>query len=234
MSCANKLTAEAFAVLLAATAACISAGAWHWSGNVVSEEACSAKVVALTFDDGPHPKKTPEILEILDKYDVHATFFAVGENAEAHPEIVKAEIDAGHEIGNHTYTHVFLKNADCEKVKREICAFDDYMLEEFEYKPKLLRPPGGLYNDSVCTFAESMGYSVILWSVDTRDWAHTSAGAIADTILDNVSGGDIILCHDFIGGEAHTAQALRTVIPQLKNMGYEFVTVSELMALSEK
>ena len=79
-----------------------------------------------------------------------------------------------------------------------------------------------------------MGYSVILWSVDTRDWAHTSAGAIADTILDNVSGGDIILCHDFIGGEAHTAQALRTVIPQLKNMGYEFVTVSELMALSEK
>ena len=128
-------------------------------------------------------------------------------------------------------------NADCEKVKREICAFDDYMLEEFEYKPKLLRPPGGLYNDSVCTFAESMGYSVILWSVDTRDWAHTSAGAIADTILDNVSGGDIILCHDFTIDVLHTGESafpILIVIPQLKNMGYEFVTVSELMALSEK
>lgn len=204
--------------------------AWQWSGNVISSAVGARKAVALTFDDGPHPQKTPEILEILKSYGIHATFFVTGDNASQYPDIIQQEIDGGHEIGNHTNSHVFLKKVPFEKAKEEICALDDYMLENFEYKPKLLRPPGGLYNDNICRFANDMGYDVVLWSIDTRDWAHTSAREIADTIISNVKGGDIILCHDFVGGTSYTAQALRTVIPGLCEMGFEFVTVSELLA----
>lgn len=229
MSFANKARlAAALAILISLTLP-VKALAWQWSGNVISSAGGRRKAVALTFDDGPHPVKTPEILELLSNYGIHATFFVTGDNASLYPEIIQQEIDGGHEIGNHTYSHVFLKKVPFETAKNEICALDDLMLENFEYKPKLLRPPGGLYNDKICRFANDLGYEVVLWSIDTRDWAHTPAREIADCIINNVKNGDIILCHDFVGGTSYTARALRTVIPKLLEMGYEFVTVSELL-----
>lgn len=205
-----------------------------WNGDVVSGAKTSRQIIALTFDDGPHADKTPEILDILADYGVHATFFAVGENVKAHPEIIQREIDEGHEIGNHTYSHKFLKKADAKTVADELCRFDDMMLELFEYKPKLFRPPGGLYNTSICDTAKSIGYTVVLWSIDTRDWAHTPTDKICSEICDNAESGDIILMHDFIGGSSPTPAALRVIIPKLLEDGYEFVTISELLAEKDR
>lgn len=200
-----------------------------WEGDVVSGAKTSRQIIALTFDDGPHVGRTPEILDILAEYGVHATFFAVGDNIKAHPEIIQREIDEGHEIGNHTYSHKFLKKASRQTVIDELSKFDDMMLEMFEYKSKLFRPPGGIYNDTLCDAAKDMGYTVVLWSIDTRDWAHTPASKICKDICDGAESGDIILMHDYISGSSPTPSVLRIIIPKLLDEGYEFVTVSELM-----
>lgn len=214
------------------TAAIVSTAAapvYAWEGDVISGAKTSRQIIALTFDDGPHAKRTPEILDILAEYGIHATFFAVGENIKTHPEIIQREIDEGHEIGNHTYAHTFLKKASRQDVVDELCSFDDMMLEMFEYKSKLFRPPGGLYNETLCQAAKEMGYSVVLWSVDTRDWAHTPAPKICKDICEGAKCGDIILMHDYIGGSSPTPSVLRVIIPKLLEDGYEFVTVSELL-----
>lgn len=187
--------------------------------------------IALTFDDGPHPVRTAPILDILAKYGVRATFFVVGENVEAHPELLEREILAGHEIGNHTNTHPDLSKLTYRAACDEVLAAENAVFAQNEYRTRLLRPPGGAYSDAIFRLAARLDYDLILWSVDTRDWAHTTADDIVKTVSSFVSGGDVILFHDFISGEAHTAEALESIIPQLLSEGYEFVTVSELFGL---
>ncbi len=190
-----------------------------------------SKKIAITFDDGPHPVYTPEILEILAEYGVRATFFVVGENAEWYPELVRKELAAGHEIGNHTYSHANLRKSGYNTVLAEILDMENAVYENAEYRCHLLRPPGGLYGDPVCHAAEMLDYTVILWSIDTRDWAHTPRKTIVDTVLNQVKSGDIILFHDYIGGgDSPTPDALRRILPELISRGYRFVTVSELLA----
>lgn len=190
-----------------------------------------SKKIAITFDDGPHPVYTPEILSILSEYDVRATFFVVGENAEWYPDLVRRELAEGHEIGNHTYSHANLRKSGYDAVMSEILDMENAVYENTEYRCHLLRPPGGLYGDPVCHAAEMLDYTVILWSIDTRDWAHTPRKKIVDTVLDQVKSGDIILFHDYIGGgDSPTPDALRAIIPELLDRGYRFVTVSELLA----
>lgn len=183
--------------------------------------------IAITFDDGPDPHLTPAILDILDEYSVKATFFVVGKNAKAYPDLIDREIAAGHEIGNHTYSHKYLGGAGCELTKSEISACDSMIFEHDEYCTKLFRPPGGIMNDDIPGICTSMGYSVVLWSVDTRDWSGRSAPEIINEIMKHVTDGAVILMHDGVRG--HTAEALIRVIPELKRSGYEFVTVSELI-----
>jgi polysaccharide deacetylase family sporulation protein PdaB len=184
------------------------------------------KTVSLTFDDGPHPKKTTEILDILKKHDVKATFFIIGINAEQHPDIVKRIIDEGHEIGNHTYSH----NLKTKKTPTsEIERLDEYINKSFGYKIKLYRPPGGIICQDTKKVSQELDYDVILWNVDTKDWAHKSVTSIKNNVLKNVSCGSIILMHDYITGESNTADALDIIIPELKKEGYQFLTVSELI-----
>lgn len=186
--------------------------------------------IALTFDDGPHPVYTPLILDILREYGIHATFFLVGENAQAYPELVLRIQREGHEIGNHTYRHANLKQKEAADIRREITLAEDAILQIGDQRPKLLRPPGGLYNESVCEAARALDYTVILWTVDTRDWAHTPPEAITENVEENIRCGGIILCHDFIGGApSPTPEALRQFIPSLLRENYDFVTVSELI-----
>ena len=190
-----------------------------------------SKKIAITFDDGPHPVYTPEILSILAEYGVRATFFVVGENAEWYPELVRRELAAGHEIGNHTYSHANLRKSGYDTVLTEILDMENAVYENAEYRCHLLRPPGGLYGDPVCHAAEMLDSHVILWSIDTRDWAHTPRKTIVDMVLDQVKSGDIILFHDYIGGgDSPTPDAIRQIIPALLARGYRFVTVSELLA----
>ena len=185
--------------------------------------------IALTFDDGPHRCYTPEILDVLDGYGVKATFFVIGENCRENLGIVRRELDSGHEIGNHTYSHPHLTNITAEKLFGEIVCTENILFEVGEYRPKLFRPPEGVYSLTVSGTLERLDYIPILWTVDTTDWKHPSAEKIAKTVTDNVKPGSIILCHDYVSGKSNTAAAMRLFIPELLKRGYVFVTVSELL-----
>lgn len=221
--------------LRAAVSACIAASVLILSepGADASDViySCSVKDrrIALTFDDGPHPTRTDEILDILAEYHVRATFFLVGENAEWFPEIVAREAREGHELGNHSYSHADLSRADYGTICREIDAGERAIWENFEYRPRLLRPPGGCYGDALVRAAAERDYSLVCWSVDTRDWAHTPVDVIVRNVTEHAGSGDILLFHDYIAGDSPTPAALRILIPRLLAEGYEFVTVSELM-----
>ena len=189
----------------------------------------SEKKIALTFDDGPHGRYTEEILDILDEYGVKATFFVVGSNAEARPAIVKREWESGHEIGNHTYSHPHLSNIEADDLYDEMRRTDEVLEGLIGDRPRLFRPPEGIYSQTVSATLERLDYIPILWTVDTEDWKHPKAEVIAKTVLDHTESGVIILCHDFVSGKSNTPAALRIFIPKLLQQGYRFVTVSELL-----
>ncbi len=197
-----------------------------YAQNTLSTE---EKLIALTFDDGPHKKYTAEILDILDEYSIKATFFVVGVCAEKYPEIIAREIASGHEIGNHTYSHIHLRNANGAQIAGEIDKTEQLLFENNGYSTTLFRPPEGVCNDTVRAVAKDMNYSLVLWTVDTKDWVPSSCDSIVNSIMKNVSGGEIILMHDYIVGKSNTPDALRIIIPRLLEDGYRFVTVSELL-----
>ena len=186
--------------------------------------------IALSFDDGPHPKLTPVILDILAEYGIKATFFMVGENVQYYTEAAHAVADAGHEIANHTYSHrKFGKMTEHEMVE-EISSCEAVLSSVAQSPVHFIRPPEGQMTETMRRVAGDMDYRIILWDVDTRDWAHTPPEEICHHILDTVQAGDIILMHDFIGHDSPTPAALRLVLPELISRGYRFVTVGELVA----
>ena len=187
------------------------------------------KRIALTFDDGPHPKYTPQILDILAEYHVPATFFVVGSNAENYPQLVKRIHREGHEIGNHTFHHCHVAKMNEAELKDDVLACRRIVEELTGHAPKLFRPPEGVCNDEVRAICRELDMTIIIWSVDTRDWAHPTQKEILENVRTNSTDGSIILMHDFIGQKSPTPQALKRIIPMLRELGYEFVTVSELL-----
>lgn len=190
----------------------------------------TSKRIALTFDDGPHYKYTGEILDILKEYGAKATFFVVGELAERYPELVLRELAERHEVGNHTWSHPKMAKLTSDQLKNEILRTERLLNEIADYRPKLFRPPEGSFKKSSEELAEANDYTLILWTVDTRDWAHTPVEQIVEMVENDTEAGSIILCHDFIGRDSPTPDALRKFIPALLDKGFEFVTVSELLA----
>lgn len=185
--------------------------------------------VALTFDDGPHPVYTPKILEILEEYGARATFFVVGSNADAHPELLKSAVAKGHEIGNHTYNHDHMAKLSEQEILDNIEQCSKTIERITGKAPSLFRPPEGVCNNEIKTVCYDKDLQIVLWSIDTRDWAHTPAAAICKNVRTNVKDGSIILMHDFTGKNSPTPEALRCIIPMLQELGYELVTVSELL-----
>lgn len=185
--------------------------------------------IALSFDDGPHPRYTPIILDILAEYGIKATFFMVGENVGYYPAAAEAVVAAGHEIGNHTFTHRRINLMNEHEILREIESCEDAVASVSEQKLHFIRPPEGHLNDTMRRVIGSLDYQIVLWDVDTRDWAHTPPSVITKHVLDTVQAGDIILMHDFIGHDSPTPTALRQLIPALLERGYHFVTVGELV-----
>ena len=177
------------------------------------------KRIALTFDDGP------KILKLLCEYDAPSTFFVIGENAESYPELVLAEFEQGHEIGNHTYSHAALKGSGAAEIKKA----DDVIRGITGVTPSLFRPPEGKLSPALKKELAMMNKTPVLWSVDTRDWAHTDREEIIKNIKENAKDGAIILFHDFISGDSPTPYVLSVVLPYLRERGYVFVTVSELL-----
>lgn len=185
----------------------------------------TAMKIAITFDDGPHPVHTAEILDILKEFDIKATFFVVGRNAKWFPDLIKREIMEGHEIGNHTYKHVSMKNLNRQDLEKEILLSEDVLYEICEYRPKLIRPPGGRYNDRVCVSAEQLDYRIVLWTVDTEDWKKPDSEKIYKTVSEKIKSGDIVLFHDLIAGDSPTPDALRKIIPELLLRGLSLIHI---------
>ncbi len=196
---------------------------------VFSKNKQETKRIALTFDDGPHPRYTEKILNILKKYDIKATFFVIGVNIENYPDELKLIFEEGHEIGNHSYSHAIEKNFDEKAAREELKKCEELIYNRVGIKPKLFRPPQGDYSADVEKIAFDNGYSIVLWSVDTKDWAHNSPQNIMSVVSNQLRGGDVILMHDYTSGKNTTCDALEIMIPYLLEKGYEFVTVSELM-----
>lgn len=184
----------------------------------------TGRQIALTFDDGPHPAYTPQILRILRQNHVRATFFVVGMMAEQYPKLIKAELGGGHAVGNHTYHHVNLTRIPPKYVATEIDACGDVLEAISGARPHLFRPPGGDYNGQVAHISHKLGYTMVLWTDDPGDYASPGTGTIDRRTLDKISDGGIILIHD---GVQETVNLLPRLIQELKARGFVFVTIDE-------
>ena len=193
--------------------------------------------VALTFDDGPDIRFTPQVLDVLAEHDVKATFFLFGARAEANREITKRIHDEGHAIGNHTYWHPNLTKESLERLRWELTETEQVIEDIIGFKPRLFRSPYGALNDEIVKVLGQEDNTVIGWNVDSLDWKQLSADIISDNILSNVGFGSIILMHDGTDWSADlsgTVQALDKVILKLKEDGTKFVTVPELIGIPEE
>ncbi|KAA8999700.1 polysaccharide deacetylase family protein [Paenibacillus spiritus] len=200
-------------------------------GEIVWEVPTEDPLVALTFDDGPDRSHTPEILALLKQYNAKATFFVVGDKVARYPDLVRAELAAGHEVGNHTYHHPSLKAVSAGDMLKEIDSTQEAVLKATGLKPVLFRPPGGWYNEAVVELIKRNRMQLVLWSwnQDTWDWARPGVNHIVTKVLRGVKGGNIVLMHDYVPGSSQTVQALRIILPELQRRHYRFVTVSELL-----
>lgn len=186
------------------------------------------KIVALTFDDGPSAKVTPKLLDLLDKYDVKATFFVVGDFVEENPDVLKEEVERGHTIGLHTLHHNYNWVKDAQGAVRNLQDEEDMVYEIAGVRPYLFRPPGGIMNS---TLLKTLGRPAIIWDVDPQDWKYKDADHVYNEVMNQVTSGDIVLSHDLYES---TYQAYTRIIPALKEKGYRFVTVDELIGITDQ
>lgn len=201
------------------------------AGQILWDIKTDEKVIALTFDDGPHKKYTPEILDVLSKYDAKATFFIVGENAEKNPELALRIHDENHELAIHTYTHPFKTNVS--NLIKEIKQTHATIYGITGYSPVLFRPVEGQYTDAMIDAIHKEGYKVVMWSwhLDTFDWKSPGEKKIINTVLKGAKPGSVVLFHDGGGNREQTVRALKKVLPELEQQGYKFVTISELLEI---
>ena len=186
------------------------------------------KKIALSFDAAWGNEDTAKILEILKKHDVHVTFFMTGGWVESYPDDVKAILAAGHDLGNHSENHKNMSQLSDEEKKEELMQVHTKVQELTGYDMFLFRPPYGDYDNAVVNVAKDCGYYTIQWDVDSLDWKDYGVDSIIKTVTQHkhLGNGSIILCHN---GAKYTAQALDTLIATLKNEGYTFVPLSELI-----
>lgn len=181
----------------------------------------SKKMIALTFDDGPN-YNTSKIIDVLNKYDIKATFFVLGNRAINNKDILRKMVDSGMEIGNHTYNHLLLTKYDENKIRSEIEDTSEVIYSATKKRPKLLRPSYGSVNNKIKKVANM---PIIIWDIDTLDWKYHNSKRITSRVVNKVRDGDIILMHDIYSASLN---ALSNIIPILQDNGYEFVTIDEL------
>ena len=186
----------------------------------------SEKKVAISFDAAWGADKTEGIMEILDEYDANATFFLVGFWVEDYPETAKLIAENGFEIGTHSNTHPDMVKLSAEQMKLELKTSIDIIEETTGQTPKLFRAPYGSYNNTLIDTAEELDLTTIQWSVDSLDWKGISAGEICNRILNRVTNGSIILCHN---NSDHILDALPMVLSSLKQKGYSIISIGELI-----
>jgi peptidoglycan/xylan/chitin deacetylase (PgdA/CDA1 family) len=183
-------------------------------------------MIALTFDDGPG-KGTERILDTLESCNARATFFMVGNLVGRKAASASRMVSLGCEVGNHTYEHKMLRNLSYWEIYDQIDLANQAIEAATGVRPSVMRPTGGEYNDDVQQAARGLGVAMINWSVDTRDWKDRDAQIIYQRVMEDVSDGAIVICHDIYES---TADAMEYVIPELIAQGYQLVTVSELLS----
>ena len=183
----------------------------------------SQKVIALTFDDGPHPKNTTAILKSLKKHQAHATFFVLGSRVEHYPDVLQKMLAQGNEIGNHSWDHPQLTRLSKEKIKSQINKTQLAVQKASGYEPTLIRPPYGAINDEVRKHIGDM--EVALWEIDPEDWKLLNKKKVVRKVMNKAEDGKIILMHDIY---KTSAEAADEIIKKLDQQGYQLVTVSEL------
>lgn len=179
--------------------------------------------IALTFDDGPHPYYTEQLLDGLKKRGVNATFFVTGEHAKLHPDVIRRMQKEGHLIGNHTYSHIQLTKSNREKFKQELIQTNEVLQDITGEEVLYVRPPYGTWDKKL---ESELNMFPILWNVDPLDWCTSNASCVAQAVLNNVSENDIILMHDYY---KTSVEAALIVVDELQKQGYEFVTVDKLL-----
>ncbi|MFQ5604332.1 MAG: polysaccharide deacetylase family protein [bacterium] len=189
--------------------------------------------IALTFDDGPQPTYTPQLLDILSKHAVPATFFLIGQHIEKNVELAERTVQAGHEVGNHTFSHPYLFRLSDADMLSEIRRTDALLRNLDGAAPKFLRPPMGLFSRRVLNLVEQAGYKSVVGDVYPRDPHLPGKNKILQRVLSRVVNGSIIILHD--GGNteqvdrSQTVWAVDRLVPQLRERGFQFVTLSDLL-----
>jgi peptidoglycan/xylan/chitin deacetylase (PgdA/CDA1 family) len=193
------------------------------STGKIAEEEDVAKKIALTFDDGPHPRYTEQLLDGLKERNVVATFFVTGENAQNYPNIIRREQEEGHLIGNHTYSHIQLTSGNRETFREELVKTNEILENITGEKVSFVRPPYGSWDKS---FEKELNMFPVLWNIDPLDWCSHNAECIAAKVVEKAGDGDIILMHDYY--DTSVTAALE-VVDVLQKRGFQFVTVEEIL-----
>ncbi|MDC3416046.1 polysaccharide deacetylase family protein [Aquibacillus salsiterrae] len=198
--------------------------------GIITKVDTEAKMVAFTFDDGPNPTYTRELLDIFNEVSGHATFFMIGEQMERHPEVVGEVPKQGHEIGNHTFTHAKLTELTDEQCFVELDKTAKLIKELTGDVPKHFRPPFIDYNRATKKVVERFGYDTIgALNVDALDWEQPGIEHIYTKSLNHVASGSILIFHDGFGDRSQSIEAVRRLVKELTSQGYQLVTVSKLL-----
>ncbi|AFZ03827.1 polysaccharide deacetylase family protein [Calothrix sp. PCC 6303] len=198
-------------------------------GEYFNQVETNDSVVALTYDDGPNPEYTVKLINLLDNLGVKATFFAIGKEIQAHPQVIKQLVASGHEVGNHSYSHQKMIWKTPKFLLKEINKTDE-LLRELGVKNEILfRAPFGFKRLTLPYILKQQKKKNILWSLDPKDYQESDPEIIANRILENIKPGTIILLHDGGGDRTATINATRIVINRLQAEGYRFLTVSQLL-----
>jgi peptidoglycan-N-acetylglucosamine deacetylase len=207
----------------------------QWYGRTFTGLARGAKQLALTYDDGPNDPNTLQLLDVLAKHQVHATFFLIGRYVQQRPEIAREIVKAGHVIGNHTFTHPLLTFKTADEVRRELSACRSVLQETIGQHSNLFRPPFGGRRPAVLRIARELDLEPVMWNVTGYDWNAPPSAAIEEKVAKQIRGGDVILLHD--GGHkqmgadrSQTILATDRLITRYKLEGYEFLTIPQMMS----
>lgn len=230
--------AAAAAALLTATYQSL-APRGQWFGRAFYGLERGSKQIALTFDDGPNDPDTLNLLEILAKHEVRATFFLIGRYVRRRPDIAVALAAQGHTVGNHTFSHPLLIFQSRSRIREEVIRCRQAIGEAAVESSNLFRPPWGGRRPGVFGLVREIGLEPIMWSVTAYDWNAPSADYIERKVAAQIRGGEVVLLHD--GGHAafgtdrsRTTQAVDRLIARYKSEGYQFVTVPEMMSCAKK
>jgi peptidoglycan/xylan/chitin deacetylase (PgdA/CDA1 family) len=211
----------------------------QWYGRTFAGGMRGSKQIALTYDDGPNDPHTLKLLDVLAKHGVRATFFMIGRYVRQRPDIARAVAEAGHIIGNHTFTHPLLIFESEAQTRTQLSDCDQALQDAIGEHSKLFRPPFGGRRPATLRIARKLGLQTVMWNVTGYDWNAPPAAVIETKVARQMCGGDVILLHDgghrALGADrAQTVIATESLIRRYKDEGYEFVTVEEMLAVSHQ